>query len=123
MHVSELRGALLDQGLVFDRVTNEMILGLCQTDSRFRVGTGQLLGLAPWVSMNRFTVHGAIRHAAQEQGDRLIPAVLYQRVDELVERTVELSVIQAELRNLAFEYDEQTECWIRGDDEGSDSAA
>jgi uncharacterized protein YciU (UPF0263 family) len=118
LHVTEIRDTLAAEPLSLpDQVTNEMLLGLSQTDRRFRVAGGQLLGLSHWNSLNRLNARGAIRQAAREQGNEISTVLLYQRVDELAERKVERSVIHAELRGMRFAYNAQNDCWcLEADD-------
>lgn len=124
LHVSEIRLALQESGYSTPSFpTNEMIFGLCQTDPRFRIGHGQLLGLVPWVSMNRLTVRGAIRQAVREQGDTIHPERLYERVDHLTERRVERFVTHAELKILGFAADEQTGIWYSDKQEDDELAS
>jgi hypothetical protein len=119
LHVSEIKDALFRQNwVVSNSVTNEMIFGLCQTDDRFRIAVGQLLGLVYWTSFNRLTVRGAVRKAVQDLGEVILPAPLYQRIDELAERKVDASVVHGELKLLGFVYDDQLNGWIRGNETG-----
>lgn len=125
LHVSEIAETLMTAGWhVPTGVSNDMIFGLCQIDPRFWFGHGQLIGLASWANLNRHTVRSAIHHAAQEQGSVVVGNLLYERVDVLVERATERYIVRAEMKNLGYVADEQTDVWYLengGEDVGDES--
>ena len=112
LHVSEIHESLRGEEFRLPAgVTEWMVYGLAQIDERFWIGRGQLIGLAAWSSLNRFTVRGAIHEAVRQSGNLLWRANFYEQVNELAERTVERFMIDAELKLLGYELDEPGGYW------------
>jgi len=91
-----------------------MIFSLAQTDSRFAIRRGQLLGLAEWPSAKRLTIREASCKAASELDEFICSADLRPRIEKLIGRKVsENNQFNEGIRDAGFVYDETKHKWKR----------
>jgi hypothetical protein len=118
LHVSELRSALDKVGRsVPEEVTDYMIFGLTQVDQRFQIGRGQIVGLAGWDDLGRYTLRAAIHRTIEELQHVAEVDCVYYRVSQLLERPIDHYAVNAEMKQFGFELDETAETWIKQTEE------
>jgi hypothetical protein len=92
-------------------------LGLAQLDARFRIGRGQLIGLAEWPDLGMVTVRGAVREAVRRLHSFPSLDALHQHVQQRVERELPRFVVVNHLAWLGYELDPATGKWITAEPE------
>jgi hypothetical protein len=112
LHVSELFDAVRTIGFEPDPELDQWeLLGLAQTDTRFRVGRGQLVGLADWEGLRRRSIGQALldlqlRHPEAVPGD-----LLYEFTCELLERRISRASVASHAARLGFVFDSVNGLW------------
>lgn len=112
LHITELKVAFKDVGITFPQgFTNYMIMSLSQTDSRFKVRRGQIVGLANWPDGKRTTVKQAIAHIAENFDFPMTMMDLRQAVEEIVKHEVRQPLHRL-LENANIIYDDNSNMWV-----------
>lgn len=113
LHRSELEDILAprvpDDGDV-ESLTWEM-LELARRDERFWVGRGQLVGLATWSSLRRYTTREAVIALADDWPRPLTIEEIRQLVGEMLDRPYAASSLYNLLPSLGISFDRESGTW------------
>jgi hypothetical protein len=97
-----------------EKLTNYMIFSLAQTDSRFVVRKGQILGLSDWQNAKLMTIREASCQAASELKEFSYSEDLRPRIEALIGRKVSGNIQFHEgIRDAGFIYHEKKHKWLR----------
>lgn len=112
LHVTELFEALRSIGFTPDSELDQSeLLGIAQSDSRFRIGRGQLVGLASWADVRRRAIGQALAEIqAQWQGPTTGEA-LHSAVCALTERAIPRASVASHAARAGFVYDAISGLW------------
>lgn len=115
LHITELKTTLQVVGVVVPRdFTNYMTMSLTQTDSRFKVRRGQIVGLALWPNGKRVTVKEAVEQLARNFTSPMSMLELRHAVEKIVRHEVKQPLHRL-LENANIVYDERSNLWnLRG---------
>ncbi len=115
LHITELKTSLQAVGVMVPRdFTNYMTMSLTQTDSRFKVRRGQIVGLALWSDGKRVTVKEAVEQLAQNFISPMSMLELRYSVEKIVRHEVKQPLHRL-LENANIVYDERSNLWnLRG---------
>lgn len=112
LHITELKVAFKEVGITFPQgFTNYMIMSLSQTDPRFKVRRGQIVGLANWPDGKRTTVKQAIAYIAEHFDFPMTMMELRQAVEEIVKHEVRQPLHRL-LENANIIYDDNSNMWV-----------
>jgi len=125
LHVSELFEALGDIGFAPDPELDEWeLLGIAQSDPRFRVGRGQLVGLASWSDVRRRAIGQALAELQAQWSGPIAGDELYSAVCALIERAMPRASVASHAARAGFIYDASTGLWNLAEvEQGTMSAA
>ncbi len=111
LHITELRVALQTAGITVPRdFTNYMTMSLTQTDPRFKVRRGQIVGLVDWSDGKRVTVKEAVEYLAQNYTFPMTMLELRHAVEKIVQHEVKQPLHRL-LENANIVYEERSNTW------------
>ncbi len=124
LHVSELFNALGEVGFAPDPALDAWeLLGIAQSDPRFRVGRGQLVGLAAWADVRRRAIGQALAELQAPWSGPISGDELYRAVCALIERAMPRASVASCAARAGFVYDASTGLWDLAEAEQSDMSA
>jgi hypothetical protein len=111
LHITEIKISLQMKGVTMPSdFTNYMAMSLTQTDSRFKVRRGQIVGLAQWPDGKRVTVKEAVERLAQNFTSPMSMLELRHAVERIVQHEVKQPLHRL-LENADIVYDERSNLW------------
>jgi hypothetical protein len=118
LHVSELLSVNSVDSQYRSDVSGYMLMGLAQTDPRFRVHRGHLLALAVWNDARRLNVNEAVNVSVRGQMEVFVPQLL-ETVATAIGREAQRGEITNTLLQLGWRRVNGTEIYVMsaGDDE------
>lgn len=112
LHVSELLTALGDIGFNPDPELDEWeLLGIAQSDPRFRIGRGQLTGLTVWENVRRRAIGQALADLQARWTGPITADDLHGAVCALMERGVSRTSVMSHAARTGFVYHPATGLW------------
>lgn len=112
LHVTELFDALRGIGFTPDPELDEWeLLGIAQSDARFRVGRGQLVGLASWTDVRRRSIGQALAEIQAQRRGPMTGETLHATVCGLIERAIPRASVASHAARAGFVYDTATCLW------------
>ena len=115
LHVSEIRDALRPRLVLREDVTNEMIVGLAQTDSRFRLRRGKLLCLSTWDTPRRLTVSEAMDTIIDQWSHPMSTQEIVEQISKLIGRPfTNEGFLNTYLNNRGIWFKRELHAWIHG---------
>ena len=111
LHLTEIQKSIEDFGFRFQKKPHDYTLfRLAQSDSRFKVGQGQLLGLITWEKFNRLSLSQAVKKVMNDSSP-LNSDVIWKRSEKLAERCVDKQTVVSILQNLGGYYNTERDLW------------
>jgi len=110
LHITELKQSITKKNMP-DNITDYMLLSLTQTDSRFVIRRGQLLGLSVWNDAKRISIREAIEKVAKEISTPVTISNLRKMVEKIVGHEVKQPLNKL-LESTNFILDESTKTWF-----------
>ena len=125
LHVSELSNLIGTRAGNVRGATDYMLMGLVQTDPRFRVHRGHLIALATWSDARRPTLRSAVGQCVGDGRIEVSVTVLVVELAALVGREVQRGEVTNALLELGWRRQGSTETYMAGfgdDDEAVDES-
>lgn len=114
LHVSELTSAIgAEARRGRDPMNGLVILRLATSDNRFRIGRGQIIGLAGWKDLGRLSGAQAMRRIVQEWSGTLTFEQLSGRMYALTNRSMSARTIASRAVTAGLVYDARGSVWVR----------
>jgi len=111
LHITELKNSLIKAGItVPPHFTNYMVLSLSQTESRFQVRRGQIVGLSKWPDAKRISIKEAIEQIAKNFHSPMTMQEIRHSIEEIVKYEVKQPLHRL-LENANFARDERSNAW------------
>jgi len=120
LHVSELC-VVLRRVVMGHDVTGYMLMGLAQTDSRFRIHRGHLVALSSWDDARRLTIRAALTICAGRGESDLVVSELVSRVAAMVGRDVNRGEVTNMLLNMGWRRVGASEVYAMGSEDDDES--
>lgn len=112
LHVSELFEALREVEFIPDPELDEWeLLGIAQSDARFRIGRGQLIGLPGWADVRRRSIGQALAEVQACWQGPATGEVLHAAVCALTERMIPRATVASHAARAGFVYDAARGLW------------
>jgi hypothetical protein len=111
LHITELKELLSQAGITVPlQFTDYMVLSLSQTDPRFQVRRGQIVGLSEWPDGKRVTIKEAIERLAEQVRVPMTMLEVRNSVAEIVKHEVKQPLHRL-LEGANFVFDEESNTW------------
>lgn len=123
LHISEIKNILLDSQSLEKLINNQsLILFLIQKSSIMKVDQGQYIYLADWIDSRRFSMReAALKIFNSSPLDGYTLDELHQKIEKLIERTIEKSKVSGTISNIEAIYNEKSKRWtLPNEDEEAD---
>ena len=111
LHITELKELLSKKRITVPlQLTDYMVLSLSQTDPRFQVRRGKIVGLSEWPDGKRVTIKEAIERLAEQVRVPMTMLEVHNSVVEIVKREVKQPLHRL-LEGANFVFDEESNTW------------
>jgi hypothetical protein len=111
LHITELKELLSHAGIMVPlQFTDYMVLSLSQTDPRFNVRRGQIVGLSEWPDGKRVTIKKAIERLAEQVHVPMTMLEVRHSVTEIVKHEIKQPLHRL-LEKANLVYDEESNTW------------